>query len=132
MTWGKELQDPRLRAAVVDWAESLQRAAEERRTRHPRARRVLRLLALVWIVLAMGTLAFAVARGTGNNWSTSSSGRCCGPSRWAGWPGHRDGRSNATAARRPEPGSCAVGCVMPPLQGCRSAQNCARATGQRE
>ena len=36
LTWGRELQDARLRTAVVVWAQELQRAAEERRRRHPR------------------------------------------------------------------------------------------------
>ena len=63
LTWGRELDDPRLRAAVVDWAQTLQHREEERRARYPRARRVARLLWLVWVVLAIAALAFAVARG---------------------------------------------------------------------
>ena len=54
VTWGRELSDPRLRAAVVDWARSLQRLARERSARHPLARRV------GWAVLGVGG-ALAVA-----------------------------------------------------------------------
>ena len=63
VTWGRELQDPRLRAAVVDWVTSLQRVADERANRRPRARRVVRVLGVVWLVFAIGWLVLTVARG---------------------------------------------------------------------
>jgi hypothetical protein len=47
LAWGRELQDERLRAAVVDWAQELQRLAAERRDRHPTRRRILLCLLLV-------------------------------------------------------------------------------------
>jgi len=54
VTWGRELTDPRLRAAVVDWARSGQALARERSARHPRAARV------AWVLLGLiGALAVA-------------------------------------------------------------------------
>jgi len=54
VSWGRELQDPRLRAAVVDWARSLQADARERSGQHPRIRRVL-----VPLAVAAGLLVVA-------------------------------------------------------------------------
>jgi hypothetical protein len=54
VNWGRELHDPRLRAAVVDWAQTLQADARERTARHPWVRRVLTPL-----VVGAGLLALA-------------------------------------------------------------------------
>lgn len=62
VTWGQELQDPRLRAAVVDWAQSLQRAVGERTARHPRRAALGRLLVLVWLLFAGGFLLSAIVQ----------------------------------------------------------------------
>ncbi len=53
VTWGRELQDPRLRVAVVDWATSLQAGARARAARRPWVGRVM---LLVWLVIAIGGL----------------------------------------------------------------------------
>ena len=66
VTWGRELQDPRLRAAVVDWAQSLQRVADKRAAAHPRRAGLLRVLGVLWLVLAAGALLGAVLDG---NWT---------------------------------------------------------------
>jgi hypothetical protein len=63
LTWGRELQDERLRAAVVDWARELQRGAAERRHRHPTRRRILLGLLLVWGTGALVLAAVQVAHG---------------------------------------------------------------------
>jgi hypothetical protein len=63
LTWGRELQDERLRAAVVDWARELQRAAAERRHRHPTRRRILLGLLLVWGTGALVLAAVQIAHG---------------------------------------------------------------------
>jgi len=104
LTWGRELTEPRLRAAVVDWARTLQRVAEERRSRHPRARQVARLVAVVWVVLAVGALALAVARG---DWGRALN-TLFWPLLWA-WPGYRLAGAPARAVRlnsgTPAPGA---------------------------
>jgi hypothetical protein len=63
LTWGRELQEAKLRAAVVDWGETLQRLAAQRRGQHPQVRRIARLVLLIWLAFAVAVLAFAVARG---------------------------------------------------------------------
>lgn len=65
VTWGRRLDDPRLRAAAVDWARSLQELAAERRERHPRRRRVLLVLAPLYVG---GVVAFAVWRVVHGDW----------------------------------------------------------------
>ncbi len=56
VTWGRELQDPRLRAAVVDWARTLRAEQEERGRRHPRRRRVVWAICVVWLTVAVASL----------------------------------------------------------------------------
>ena len=64
VTWGRELQDPRLRAAVVDWAQSLQADARERSARHPWVRRVVvPLLAVLALVALAGLVHDVVTEG---------------------------------------------------------------------
>jgi hypothetical protein len=63
VTWGRELQDERLRAAVVDWARELQRLTAERRARHPTRRRVLLGLLLAWLLTGLGVAAVQIAHG---------------------------------------------------------------------
>jgi hypothetical protein len=63
LAWGRELRDERLRAAVVDWAQELQRAAEERRRRHPRRQRSARALLGLWGTLLVLVAGLAVAAG---------------------------------------------------------------------
>jgi hypothetical protein len=60
ITWGRALQDPRLRAAAVDWAQSLQHLATERRLRRPRLRLVGVAVLVVLAVLVAARLAFDV------------------------------------------------------------------------
>ena len=60
VTWGRELQDPRLRAAVVDWAQALQAEARERSARHPWVRRVALPVLVVAGVLAVAGLVHEV------------------------------------------------------------------------
>jgi hypothetical protein len=63
VTWGRELTDPRLRAAVVDWAQRLQQQAADRRTRHARLRRVARGAAVGWLALAVVVLGWGIHDG---------------------------------------------------------------------
>jgi len=91
VTWGRELPDPRLRAAVVDWAVSLQRMAAQRRAGHPRARQLGRLLCGSWLVLGTGALVFQLVHG---NWRGLLDALIW-PLVWA-YPGYRV----ATAQRR--------------------------------
>jgi hypothetical protein len=61
VTWGRRLEEPRLRAAVVDWATAIRTAQAERRRRNPLARRVVLALLFVWllaVVLRAGHAAF--------------------------------------------------------------------------
>ena len=53
VTWGRELQDPRLRAAAVDWAQTMQADGLARSARYPWVRRVLLPLAVVGAVLGI-------------------------------------------------------------------------------
>ena len=57
VTWGRELQDPRLRAAVVDWVQSSRPALQPGRRRRPRWQLAFAVLGL----LAISTGACALA-----------------------------------------------------------------------
>jgi hypothetical protein len=59
VSWGRELQDPRLRAAVVDWVRS-SRPTPARRPPTPRQRR-LAVAALAVVLLAAGVGVHALA-----------------------------------------------------------------------
>jgi hypothetical protein len=61
VTWGRRLEDPRLRLAVVDWAQALRADADRRRAAHPRRRRLLVVLLVVWV----GAVVTAIALGIG-------------------------------------------------------------------
>lgn len=63
VTWGRELTDPRLRAAVVEWARAGQQPRGPRAPLRPRARRVVGTLALLWALVAAGTLVVAAVHG---------------------------------------------------------------------
>jgi 4-amino-4-deoxy-L-arabinose transferase-like glycosyltransferase len=53
LTWGRQLADPRLRAAVVDWGQELQRLAAGQRAHRSRAGRVALGLLFLWLVLLL-------------------------------------------------------------------------------
>ena len=53
LTWGRQLAEPRLRAAVVDWGHEMQRAAAEQRTHRSWAARVALGLLVLWLVLLL-------------------------------------------------------------------------------
>ncbi|WP_147332056.1 hypothetical protein [Geodermatophilus marinus] len=63
VTWGRELADPRLRAAVVDWAQELQRLAEERRERWAARRLLVVLVLLAYAGLLGGAVLRSAVRG---------------------------------------------------------------------
>ena len=63
LTWGRELQDERLRAAVVDWAQELQRLVADRRRRHPTRRRVLLVALLLWAAVVLVIAGVQIAHG---------------------------------------------------------------------
>ena len=60
---GSGLDEPRLRAAVVDWAQRRVDADRRRREARPGLRGWLVLLGVVWATGVVGWVAFAVARG---------------------------------------------------------------------
>ncbi|WP_369138274.1 hypothetical protein [Modestobacter versicolor] len=65
VTWGRELEEPRLRAAVVDWAEARRAELVRWSLDHPRAA-ALRVWVLgLWATLTVAALVFAVV---GNRW----------------------------------------------------------------
>lgn len=60
LTWGRQLGDPRLRAAVVDWGREMERQRTEHRTHRPRAARIALGLVFLWLVFLVGTAVVAV------------------------------------------------------------------------
>ena len=60
LTWGRQLTEPRLRAAVVDWGQELQRQAAEQRSHRSRAGRVALGLLFLWLVFLLATAVAAV------------------------------------------------------------------------
>ena len=69
-TWGRELSDPRLRAAVVDWASSTREAVRAARRRHPRRRRVW---LLVWLVVVVVAVVGSARRVVEDGWAAALS-----------------------------------------------------------
>lgn len=67
VTWGRELSDERLRAAVVDWAQSMQDDAARRRAAHPLRRRIMITILGVW---GMGILVMAGLGIAHGNWAS--------------------------------------------------------------
>ena len=66
VSWGRELKDPRLRAAVVDWAQTLLADAHERSARHPRVRRVaIPVLVVAGLLAVAGVVHEVLAEGWG-------------------------------------------------------------------
>ena len=65
VTWGRELRDPRLRAAVVDWVESSRPARDPDSRPRPRWQRWLVLLAVVAYVVGVSAMAFRVGGWSG-------------------------------------------------------------------
>ncbi|MGY2129594.1 hypothetical protein [Blastococcus sp. SYSU DS0617] len=63
VTWGRRLDDPRLRAAAVDWATSSQDEMAEYRRRNPLARRLMVGLLFLWLLLVLGRALAAVVEG---------------------------------------------------------------------
>jgi hypothetical protein len=63
VTWGRRLEEPRLRAAVVDWATTMRRQQAERRRRNPRARRVVIALLFLWLLAIVLRVAHAAFEG---------------------------------------------------------------------
>ncbi len=63
VTWGRRLDDPRLRAAAVDWATSSRDEMAEYRRRNPLARRLMIGLLFLWVVLVVGRALAAVVEG---------------------------------------------------------------------
>jgi hypothetical protein len=59
VTWGRRLGEPRLRAAVADWATALRAHQAERRRRSPRARRVVLALLFLWLLAVVLRIAHA-------------------------------------------------------------------------
>jgi hypothetical protein len=62
-TWGRRLDDPRLRAAVVDWATSMQARIDDTRARHPWRRGLALLLIVVWAGALVATAVHSAAAG---------------------------------------------------------------------
>jgi 4-amino-4-deoxy-L-arabinose transferase-like glycosyltransferase len=60
LTRGRELTDPRLRAAVVDWGQELERLAAEQRVHRSRAGRVALGLMFLWVVFLLIGAVMAV------------------------------------------------------------------------
>jgi hypothetical protein len=53
LMWGRQLAEPRLRAAVVDWGQEMQRQAAERRAHRSLAGRVALGLLFLWLVFLL-------------------------------------------------------------------------------
>ena len=67
LTWGRQLADPRLRAAVVDWGQQMQRLAAEQRVHRSRAGRVALGLLFLWlVVLLIGAVVAVVEQRWGD------------------------------------------------------------------
>ena len=62
LTWGRQLAEPRLRAAVVDWGREMQRLAAEQRAHRSRAGRVALGLLLLWLVFLLVGAVVAVVQ----------------------------------------------------------------------
>jgi hypothetical protein len=63
VAWGRELQDERLRAAVVAWATALRERTDARRRAHPRRAVAARVVMVVWAGLLVVSIGLAVADG---------------------------------------------------------------------
>jgi hypothetical protein len=74
VTWGKELQDARLRAAVVDWAQRYQAAVLEQRASRSALHDWGLIAFLLWGAAVLAYVVFAVARGRWGdvNWFTAA------------------------------------------------------------
>ena len=62
LTWGRELQDPRLRAAVVDWAQAQRAELVAWRVAHPRLAALRGWLVALWCLVTVAVAVFAVAQ----------------------------------------------------------------------
>lgn len=63
VTWGRRLEDPRLRAAAVDWATSAREAMEAYRRRNPLVRRLMVGLLYLWLLMVIASGLVAVVEG---------------------------------------------------------------------
>ena len=63
VTWGRELREERLRAAVVEWAQLHQATERQRRDRRPALRTGALLVFVAWGTFLLGYVVFAVAQG---------------------------------------------------------------------
>jgi len=60
LTWGRELQDPRLRAAVVDWAQAQRADLVAWRVAHPRVAALRGWLIGLWSLVTVAAVVFLV------------------------------------------------------------------------
>jgi hypothetical protein len=65
VTWGRELTDPRLRAAAVDWAQRVEGRNRRRRERRPE---VEGWLVSAFVVAGAGVIGYAVLAVTQGRW----------------------------------------------------------------
>ena len=62
VTWGRELQDPRLRAAVVAWAQAQRDESAAWRAAHPRVVALRGWLVGLWALLTVAGIVFLVVQ----------------------------------------------------------------------
>jgi hypothetical protein len=62
-TWGRALDEPRLRAATVDWAQQLVEINRRRMAERPQLRGWLIVVLVPWGTGVLARVAFAVAQG---------------------------------------------------------------------
>lgn len=91
VTWGRELADQRLRAAVVDWAECLMDLNRRRRAARPRMSALLGVVLVLWLVAVVTRVTLAVVqhRWGDVNWGTVAVWAVCGASAWWAHTGPR-------------------------------------------
>ena len=63
VSWGRTLQDDRLRAAAVDWARTSRDELDRWRTEHPRAALLRSSALFVWATVTVAGIVFATVQG---------------------------------------------------------------------
>jgi hypothetical protein len=63
VTWGRELQEPRLRTVTVEWAQQLMEIDRRRRAERPQLRGWLVVVLVLWATFIVAGVTFAVAEG---------------------------------------------------------------------